>query len=197
MNTAEPAYLFLDSETTGTNRYEDQIWQLSWSLETRDHLIADRDFCVHHTSKPSPWVAENTRYNERMADDALTKFSRQLVLRTLMDDIAGAAPSSVHLVCANPTFDDYFLHKMTWGVKGAALNYHYVPMCIENIAMGAYNALHGKFLLKTPPRLNEIPALFGMPQFPPGKSHDARFDRCALRDLFWAIVAACEREEAA
>lgn len=193
----EPAYLFLDSETTGVNRYDDQIWQLSWSLETRDRLIADRDFVVHHTSKPSPWVAQNTRYNETMADENEVKFSRQLVLRTLMDDIASATPSTVHLVCANPTFDDYFLHKMTWGVKGAALNYAYVPMCIENIAMGAYNALHGGFILQTPPHLKEIPALFDLPPFPAGKAHDARFDRCALRDLFWGIAAACERSKAA
>lgn len=197
MNTADPAYLFLDSETTGVNRYEDQIWQLSWSIEKRHHLLADRDFCVQHTSQPSPWVAENTRYNEKMADSCETKFSRQLVLRTLMEDIASAAPSKVHLVCENPTFDDYFLHKMTWGVKGASLNYAYVPMCIENIAMGAYNALNGGFILQTPPHLKEIPELFGFPPFPAGKSHDARFDRCALRDLFWGIVAACERKAAA
>lgn len=199
MSTSEPAYLFLDSETTGTNRYEDQIWQLSWSLETRDALIADRDFVVHHTSKPSQWVLDpaNTQYAAKMKDEYEVKYSRQLVLRTLADDIASAAPSQVHLVCENPTFDDYFLHKMTWGVKGVALNYHYVPICIENLAMGAYNALSGRFVIKAPPRLKEIPALFGLPPLPAGHHHNAKFDRSVVRDLFWAIVAASERGLAA
>ena len=171
------AYLFLDTETTGTNRYNDQIWQLSWSLETEHRTFADRDFLIQHNAKPTEWVSTRTQYNAKANEP---KHSRSSVLKTLMADIESAAPLRVYLVGANPTFDDYFLQKMTWGVSGIALKYEYRLICIENLVMGFLG-------LAAPPGLKEIPALLGMPPFPEEELHDAKFDRKAVAKIFWHL----------
>jgi len=172
----DTAYLFLDSETTGTNRYNDQIWQLSWSLETKDRLFADRDFNVQHTSNPTQWVLDNTLYTKKHSEPQDT---RQVVLKQLMNDILAAAPLPVHLVGANPTFDDYFMHKLTWGVPSATLKYHYRLIDIETLVMAELNLDAPAGLRNCLELLNLPPAVEAM--------HDARVDRTLTRDIFWYL----------
>lgn len=183
------AYLFLDTETTGNrmpSRYgsdADQVWDIAWTLELGDTIVIERQMFVQHACTAGQWTREHTQYldvmGKAMAGEVYLA-SPIAVCSLLASDIAMVKPAQVHLVGANPAFDQEMVNAM--GMKHVADSWHYRPIDIEGLVAGRLN-------LKSHPGLRECAELIGLPK--PPKGHDARTDVKTTRWLFWEFRRAC------
>jgi oligoribonuclease (3'-5' exoribonuclease) len=109
----QPAYLFLDIETTGMDSRVDQITELAWILEAPDMPEQTRwsHAIVEHYRLPTPWVLEKTDYLTRILPAPKTPLDAAMT--RLVGSCHSWAPSgrAVHLVGCNPSFDDSFLKR--------------------------------------------------------------------------------------
>lgn len=178
-------YLFLDTETTGIEE-RDQIWNLAYVLENEDGSRSiERDLLIEHSSAPSHWVLENTKYYERLSIDAY-RHQMFAVTMFLANDCAKLLEpgdtlrsNDVYMIGAVPAFDDRMIRKNPYFlVSPEQIPYNYHVIDVEAVIMG-------KLGLAVPPKMKEMEALTGIANT---NAHEALADARHARDLFrWAM----------
>lgn len=197
-------YLHLDTETTGLDDQRDEIWQISYCIDDyyrHERAYIDRTFFVEHTAMPSDFTLKSAEYQrvfvqKRLQMDDLIMPPRDIA-RLMMQDIGfftqDEQPASVHLVGANPSFDDSFLSQ--W-VRRFDIDksrwYDYHKICVENLAL----MFMGLSTLGKPPRLKDISELLGFGALE-RTPHDAKQDRDLARNFFWEMYRRDLRARAA
>src|SRR5580692_4961743 len=131
-------FCFLDVETTGKNKYKDELWSCSYQIDliklkqepiygnaSKYEIELDTDlkeYILFHNRIASPWVINNTKYSKyfnykcepcRIKED--TQYWEQLefiqeFLRNL-EKQKQLNNCKIFLVGANPAFDNCFLER--------------------------------------------------------------------------------------
>lgn len=174
INDPNALYLFLDTETTGLNRNRDQIWSLSWTLDTPGgNTLSKVDSFIHHMAQPSQWVKDNTAYEA--VKETLPMIGWKHIweaYKLLKSQIP--KDRKVYLVGANPWFDDQMLVKCD---PRFSKLYDYHKIDVENMTMALFD-------LVNPPRLDEVLTILSIPH---PERHGSRVDCDLARDAFYKL----------
>lgn len=112
--------IFLDTETTGLEYDKHEIWEIAWAVN--DGPVEER-ILVHSLKTADPKALDLNGYHIRYPEGARSKGPMtDLEVRSVLADNT--------IVCANPTFDRFFMY-FRWGHEP----YHYRSIDIESMAM--------------------------------------------------------------
>lgn len=193
MNLERPtAYLFLDTETTGTT-INDQAWQVAFLLETDDQkVLQEGNYLVRHSVPPSPWTLANTKYAEHLGHNRLllriytmhevVRYLESLFRQFTNDYVDGR----VQLVGFNPQFDErMILKEVAWEVPAPAPGIIPKWWGHRHISIGTL-AMQDKGL-RYPSSTEETCALYNI-DYITHEAHDASYDVGIARKAFWKIT---------
>jgi hypothetical protein len=177
-------YLYLDTETTGLLD-TDNPYQVAWVIEQPDMSLADTLLTIKSrwlrlplNQVISPYTLASATYNSYSNQRRKETHEPLWVWEEIQSSINAAKSSwpnlPVHLVGANPRFDDAQLRKMG---GGAAPTYHHRLIDIEAYHMG----------LMQLPSPKGFEAIMAEEQTGFKQSHDAYGDVHALISLFHSI----------
>lgn len=176
---AQPAYLFLDIETTGLDESVDEITEIAYILAGPSiPKTVSYQAILQHTSFPTAWVLENTDYLQRILRAPKTPLSSALL--NLHGDLQRASSfcGKVYLVGANPSFDDRFLRAAA-RKENIVLGYHHRLIDVEVLVMGRIN-------LTEPPSLSRCSTLLQSARN--DTPHTAMADVEEARRVFRAVM---------
>ena len=152
--------IYLDTETTGLDPHQHQVWEIAWAVEDGPVNVMQ----VHHSLAGADVVA--LRINkyvdrwEQAADDSLEAALRR--------DLRGST-----LVCSNPSFDEAFLR-----ARWRETPWHHRKIDIATYAMPALG-------LDRPAGLAQIAERLGVR----APDHTAAGDVLALRACYVELAA--------
>jgi DNA polymerase III alpha subunit (gram-positive type) len=112
--------IFLDTETTGLEYGNHEIWEIAWAVN--DGPIEQR-ILVHSLKSADPKALDLNGYLVRYPEGARSKGPMtDLEVRNVL--------AGNHIVCANPTFDRIFMF-----LRWAHEPYHYRSVDVESMAL--------------------------------------------------------------
>ena len=115
--------IFLDTETTGLDPDNHEIWEIAWAIN--DGPVEER-ILVHSLKTADPKALELNTYLEHHPTGARSE-------GPMVDLEVRQVLSGNTIVCANPTFDRMFMRNR-WGYEP----YHYRSIDIESMALTVF-----------------------------------------------------------
>ena len=190
--------VFLDTETTGLNQREHEIWEIGAIV--REDGAADEEFRWQirpRIDDADPKALEIGRFHERFAVPEFAAGARLNAdgpfyyyksIYELFSEVADVLKGS-HLVGAVPSFDDAFL-KEAFRIHSLEAGWHYHLCDVENLAVG-YLAAKGE-PLSPPWDSDALSAKLGV-KVSPDERHTALGDARWARDLYDAVMGGGDR----
>jgi hypothetical protein len=177
------AHLFLDTETTGVEDY-DQVIEIAFAINDGPILV----HTIEHTRIPTEWVFKNTGYMERIA------FSNKIAITDwvmFLCDVwkkQNTGDTSLSLVCANPTFDERMIVQSIKMLNTTPAPTHLylksLPWSFRLIDLAT--SVMFQMGRQEPASLKDVGAFLGVP--PNTKAHTAGGDVEHLRKCFYVAM---------
>lgn len=198
-------FCFLDVETTGENKYRDEIWSCSyqidfieienkngWNVLSHAPNTYLQTYIVAHQPLASPWVINNTEYlnhflhngNSKNVDETLCKVDFIQTFLAYLEKQKQLNNCKMYLVGANPAFDNCFLERLKneyFPEEEMPWDFHLID--IEQMAY----AKSCKTILK-PPSLAKCLELTTGRKLEKHYIHDSKEDVKNTREVFYKIL---------
>jgi hypothetical protein len=170
------SYLFLDTETTGTEDY-DQVWNLAYAIDHQPIV----NLYIEHTRRPNSWVLKNTDYVQVFSSEKHTPCTIYDAITSIYGDWRKMyREETLYMVCAVPSFDERMIRQSCRDVGYKFYSpWNFRLIDLETTAMLSLGSREPLSLKETGEKLGVLPN---------PRKHTADGDVEHLRNCWYALM---------